>query len=392
MNQLLSAKTPLPCHIICHSTAVHLNQVFTGLTLLDAKKIIRLKQSFAKNKILPQYQATFKNPEQLPEQSLLLLINQKIKVFYETSDGNQVNPDLLSSVDFYFKRSYEPEYLDRTIKSELRQKIFPLGFNYGILTNQLDFFKIKRDFHFRSTYLSKLQSLLSNSICSRTFRPKIKFLHQKPKDSSELKILFMVRAWDPCNIPNPTPYNIAQCLSINETRAECIAKLREKFKEAFLGGFIHTPYAKEKYKNLLLNDNRLTEKSHYLNLLKTSTICIATTGLHGSVGWKMGEYIAHSKAIVSEKFNVVVPGDFSEGQNYLSFANPEEAINQVQYLIERPDIRNMMMKRNFDYYCKFLHPEALMLNSLNTVLNRMGFNNSLRETDNKMPQVPEKCV
>jgi hypothetical protein len=359
---------------------------------LDAKKAIRLKQSLARNKISPEYQVTFKNPEQLPEQSLLLLINKNIKVFYETSDGNQVNPDLLAGVDFYFKRSYEPEYLDRTIKSELRQKILPLGFNYDILTNQLDFFKIKRDFHFRSTFLSKLQSLISNSIITRTFRPKIKFLHQKPTDCQEPRILFMVRAWDPYNVPNPTPYNIAQCLTINETRAECIAKLREKFKEALLSGFIHTPYAQKKYKNLLLDDNRLSEKLNYLNLLKTFSICIATTGLHGSVGWKMGEYIAHSKAIVSEKFTVVVPGDFSEGQNYLSFANPKEAINQVQFLIERPDIRIMMMKRNFDYYCKFLHPEALMLNSLNTVLNRMGFNNSIREIDNKIPQVTDKCV
>lgn len=38
-------------------------------------------------------------------------------------------------------------------------------------------------------------------------------------------------------------------------------------------------------------------------MVKESDICITTTGLHRSIGWKFAEYIAASKAIVTEKLN-----------------------------------------------------------------------------------------
>jgi hypothetical protein len=47
-------------------------------------------------------------------------------------------------------------------------------------------------------------------------------------------------------------------------------------------------------------------------------------GLYESNGWKLGEYVAGSKAIVSEHLHYDAPGNFSPEQNYLEFNSADE--------------------------------------------------------------------
>jgi hypothetical protein len=75
---------------------------------------------------------------------------------------------------------------------------------------------------------------------------------------------------------------------------------------------------------MLLPDNRMSDKKTTSGLLRDYPICVATTGLHGSIEWKMAEYIAVSKAIVSEELNYSVSADFARGKNCLDFTTPEE--------------------------------------------------------------------
>ena len=79
-------------------------------------------------------------------------------------------------------------------------------------------------------------------------------------------------------------------------RAQTIEILRETFGSRFNGGFIHTEYAERHFPRQLVADNRYSEQGAYIDLLRRHPICIATAGLHGSVGWKLGEYVAFSKA------------------------------------------------------------------------------------------------
>lgn len=51
--------------------------------------------------------------------------------------------------------------------------------------------------------------------------------------------------------------------------------------------------------------------------MRRSDICIGSTGLWDSIGWKTGEYVAAARAVVNERFVYEVPGGFREGVNYL---------------------------------------------------------------------------
>jgi hypothetical protein len=95
---------------------------------------------------------------------------------------------------------------------------------------------------------------------------------------------------------------------------------------------------------------------------------VATLGLNNSNGWKLGEYVALSKAIVTEPLRYLVPGNFAKEQNYLEFTAPEELVESAARLFDNKDLRFAMMTNNYTYYQAYLKPDVLILNSLSIVL------------------------
>jgi hypothetical protein len=106
----------------------------------------------------------------------------------------------------------------------------------------------------------------------------------------------------------------------------------------------------------------------YYKLLRAYPICVATTGLHGSSSWKVGEYVAFSRAIVSERLKHLVPGEFAPGTNYLEFADPNRCVEEVEKLFSDSALRNRIMNNNHDYYLKYLKPDAMIRRTLRIAL------------------------
>lgn len=129
-------------------------------------------------------------------------------------------------------------------------------------------------------------------------------------------------------------------------------------------GIESNPVALEKYPHLIIPSEQ-TVRGNYIHAMKQADICIATTGLHKSIGWKMGEYVAASKAIISEPLYYEVPGDFVTGKNYLEFSSVEECLEQVKLLINEPKRIYEMQKENEMYYKKYGNPLKMIENTLN---------------------------
>jgi hypothetical protein len=113
----------------------------------------------------------------------------------------------------------------------------------------------------------------------------------------------------------------------------------------------------------------MTRKSAYLSLLHRASVGIATTGLQGSNGWKLGEYVAAAKAIVTEPLRYSLPGRFEPDRNYLLFRDEHECLKATQTLIRNRTMRHAMMHENLAYYRCHLRPDALVLNTLIQALN-----------------------
>jgi hypothetical protein len=146
--------------------------------------------------------------------------------------------------------------------------------------------------------------------------------------------------------------------------------LQKEFGGRFFGGLAREEYAVEHYKDCLLPDNNISGKRKYLEILKKFPICVTTAGLNDSNGWKLGEYVAFSKAIVTEPLFFQVPGDFAKEKNYLEFTSPDELIEASTRLFEDKTLRFEMMTNNYKYYQSYLRPDSLVLNTLATALSQ----------------------
>lgn len=346
----------------------HMLQLYTGFFELQKKGVITLRfyqKNFAKETI----------------GVATVFVNNKYKIVYDTTDGgiwrkgNEGDDlqDIQKSnlINFYFKRSYSKKMLSSAPED---YHIFPLGFNYNIQpeANMLPFIHSLKD---------KIKYLLKTSRWTRGITGKsffyVKDFEQVPADLKNTKILFITRLWNPEEAKSEESKLHRQ--RINAMRVACIEACREKYREQFTGGLIKDAFSVKHYSQLLLPD-ALTCKKGYLNTIKQHTICIATTGLHNSIGWKMAEYVAASKVIVSEPLHFELPGNYERGKHYLEFANEKELISQIDYLLQNKTAMQQIMQNNHHYYCQYVKPDVLVLNTLNKVAETIHGHAHLQHT------------
>lgn len=281
-------------------------------------------------------------------------------IIYDLMDG-YIGPcmikDLLEKCDFYFKRSFSESQNEQF--GELKSKMFPLGFNYHITYNgnPLNDGFVKR---FIKLFLRR-ESF--DPFTEKRFECKPEY---KDKD---IKILFLTRLWDPKECIHES--YIAERNRINEERIALIRALRSAYGNNVVAGLNDSPLSRELAPDLIVN-GKYTKRKNYLKLMKKSDICIASTGLHGSIGWKTAEYVAASKAIVSEPFNYKVTGEFIPNENYLEFSSVSECLDAVNSLVSSPEKLHRMKLKNHEYYKRYLVPAELVKRSLETVDSLIG--------------------
>lgn len=304
---------------------------------------------------------------------MMVSIEDRIKLVYDTFDGTTLSEEMLGTCDFYFKRSYDPVQHHR---HPLAARIHPLGLNYSVYT--------RGDFSWRRCFWSwlvdnspshraaALVTARNSRLLSRLFLNTngrstcdLEHLEGRPFLSADPIILFMSRTWNPEK--QETQEGKLEREHMNETRANCVRKLRKGFGARFIGGLEPTDYARKHFADCVV-DARLTRKKTYLEAAKRASICISTIGLLQSNPWKLGEYAALAKAIVSEPLAHAVPGDFGPNRNYLEFRNPDECVEQATRLATDSQLRYEMMLQNYAYYHAFLRPDMLIWNTLQTLI------------------------
>lgn len=334
------------CELQCFSSTEHLSQLYTGFGILNKRGLI--KTSIKKDK---SYQ-----PHGI--QGLMVLLNNEIKIFYDLFDGANLYEEFLEKCNYYFKRSFDSDIHEG-------KKILPYGLNYPV-TDKSDF-SLRRFFwdikHFST--LKNTLLILHNQVLLRNKNKVDKFEHY-PHFETNPQILFLVRLWNPDKIINNEEKK-KERLYINSMRTECIRKLKKEFPKNFIGGVYPNDVALNNHKDLLI-DKSVYEKANYLYLMRNSDICLATMGLRKSNGWKLAEYIAGSKAIVSEKLYYQPTGNFKKGTNYIEFNNADECVEKVAELFYDPQKRYKMALANYRYYHEYLRPDILIWNTLQTAL------------------------
>jgi hypothetical protein len=358
----------IACKLLYQSASPHIQQLYTGFQLLHRTGLLRLAQ--ARRTTAIRYGSDAPHLKDASHAHLDAVLDEHIRIHFDTHDAEEVPLRELEDCHVYFKRSYSQAVV-RSLPRELRGKVRPLGLNYRVLPDGMDLHAVRRALSLSGwsaqTLATCKQAVDINNWFG--FQPRMQLMQAPPNPRAEPNVLFLVAAYDPYDDPARSDAKIADRISINETRARCVRLLKDALGPRFTGGFTHSRFAAQQYPDLVVEPGT-TSQLQYFRTLRSYPICVATTGLHGSIGWKLAEYVAFSKAIVSERLVYEVPGGFAPGKNYIEFSSAEQCVSGAIRLVEDAQLRHEIMLNNAAYYRDRLRPDALVRNALQTALGQ----------------------
>jgi hypothetical protein len=360
------ALAAISCRLLYGSTSPHLQQLYTGFHLLQRNGFLRLSQQVRRTPV--RYLNDAPHLRDAGHAHLDALVDGQLRLHFDTHDAQEIALGELEECDFYFKRSYLPAAV-RLLAVQQRRKVLPLGLNYRVLPDVPDVFAIRRSLSMTGLSRAGL-SAFKQALDTRNrfgFQPRLSQMESAPDLEAAPNVLFLVAAYDPYDDPERSQEKIDDRIYVNETRARCIRLLKEALGPRFTGGFGRSPFTLQRYADLVVPPET-TAQEGYLRTLRSFPICIASTGLHGSTGWKLAEYVAFAKSVLSEPLVYDLPGDFGSGRNYLEFTSPEECVDGAVRLIEDATLRRQIMRSNATYYRDYLRPDVLVKNALNAAL------------------------
>lgn len=353
-------------NVASNTLGTHTHQLFSGLKILEQSGIIKLNY-----KSPPKW---FKNRK--TRQSVYLetqLSDQKIKkIFYDLNDSHMLaDSTALDECDYYFKRSYLSGSYDDFLNNK---KISPYGFNYQIHPGSLKdiIFRAGGDFIFHpynpltsygkgqiSEFLRLSRDLLWRSYPKREVL-SVGEMTSEPQSSFEKKsVLFQCRLWDPSHFSASDAEHFDR---LNRSRVAVLKALKKEFGRNFFGGLQYGEYAAKIAPELIVSSP--TNRKKYIELVKSASVVVTTNGISDSIGWKMGEFVALSKAIICEPLKYEVPGNFSNGKHYLEFSNEIDCVDNCLKVLDSQDIALSLSESCSSYYQQYLRPDFLILNTL----------------------------
>lgn len=321
-----------------NSVLPHFTQLLTGLQYLKDRNLIDL-----------QYRL---NIFEFPPYIFKVEVDGR-QLFFDMADNSIIHTEIYDRADYYIKRML--------LKSDFKRKnkLLPFGLNYGVYykDNYLKtlFFKDWKFMKYSLRY-SKTASKILN-IKNGIHTCELSKMHSLP--SRGRNIVFRSRLWDPSRNICGTKKEEREIM--NRERIELQNSLQRIYENKFRGGIETDPYSKNMARDYLLSKEEY-HKKNYLQLLKKSSIGIVNQGLEKSIGWKFGEYISHSLAIITTPINEYqLLGPLKEEEHYFSFKTAEECLKKTDLLFSNDKLRMEMQQANVEYYRQWLHPGQKIL-------------------------------
>ena len=267
----------------------------------------------------------------------------------------------LEDCDIYLKRSYyEPDLT--ALPFNLKSKVLPFGLNYAC--RSLD--SVRRIvatlvpgvlWRFESPFRQTIRDTRKDTDTLWQFlsSPDPRTFECNPQGSTEPAIVFQTRVWSPKEMSENSD-------EINGERLALVRALRRAFGSRFQGGLVPTAYAREHYPDELSTHS--PRHSQYAKWAKQNLIGINTRGLHNSIAFKLAEYLAGSKCIVSCPLRNQLPVPLAEDQHYLSFRTPEECVERCTNLLDDTNLAFHLRTEAWKYYRREVEPAAHMRNCL----------------------------
>lgn len=371
------------CTVIIHTPQElnHSSYIQTGLFELERMGIVKLKVKLDLHKNIGiltagEQGAITKASRPFPKASFYTLVdnstNKKITFAIDLYDhAEHFSEAALKKCDFYFKRNFEHRFV-ALLQQNAKAKIHKLGITFGthseykhddytfflglFLTNfrlnlKRDRFLLKRIFN---TYIAQKKHWQFIN----TARSISRF--ENYEVATENNIMFQTRCF--------LHENDEDVKQIHQQRYHLIKLLRNQFSTKFLGGFVPSEMATEKYNDALTNVPTAPEE--YLDAMKKAKIVIYTRGLANSPAWKMAEYLSQGKVIIAEALTAELPVPLIDGKELLYFENHTDLIEKINMVLEDEALAAKLSKNARAYFEAHVHPVQNTKRILELMLNK----------------------
>lgn len=359
------------CTLYVYPHSEHVSQIYAGFYALREAGSVSVRQAFDPAEVRRRLAGTAIDCKSFNESlhGLLVGIDGAGLVFFDVRDGGGCRREILDEVVIYAKRSFH-----RGVPGPNAHRLLPLGVNYPVYLDRatgLELVKALRQLDNSKRSVRRFCYSLARLVPSlgrALDLPVVGALAAPLERAAPPRAIFLARAWDPAELPELAPRDVRE---LNDTRAACIRLLRRHFGERFFGGLARSAYALARYPDCVVDAGTSTRRRDYLARLRGYSICVATSGLAQSIGWKFAEYLAFGKAIVCEPMKFELPGPIAAGRNFLEFTTPEGCAARVGELLEDREARERMMADNAAYFAEFGAPDAVVARVLYAALKTL---------------------
>ena len=359
----------------------HSSYIQTGLFELERTGVIKVEVRlyFKKNRgmlTVAENGSITKTQRPYPKTSFYTLIDgatgKKISFATDLYDfAEHFSEAALNTCDFYFKRNYEDRFVG-PVQANSIAKINKLGITFGthseykrggnkfflglFFTNHRLNLKCDRILFKRILKTYKAQKVHWEFI--NTSRKISRFENFEPAIGN--RIMFQTRCF--------LHENNEDVKQIHDQRYNLIKLLRQHFSERFLGGFMPSKVANEKYNDALTNVPTAPEE--YLDAMKKAKVVVYTRGLANSPAWKMAEYLSQGKVIIAEPLTAELPEPLIEGKELLYFHNDEELLEKIKLVSEDAVLAKSLSQNARIYFEEHVYPVQNVKRILELMLNR----------------------
>jgi hypothetical protein len=263
---------------------------------------------------------------------------------------------VLDNVDVYFKRSFERKGL-QALDADSRRKCLPIGPYFpcgasGLVPRILRSMGARYLLNLARAAVNNRDLFADDSNMLKQFvtLPRVDEYESSPTEPTQPVVLFQTRVWEQRDASTD---DVAE---LNESRAALVRALRREFGKRFRGGIVPTPFALRYFGDVITAHPH--GRFEYIRMNRPALIGVSTRGLHHSTPFKLGEYLASSKAIVSEPIDHELNDSLHEGTHFLSFRTSEECVAQCANLLSHPARTTEMRQANHRLYVEQVEPGA----------------------------------
>lgn len=272
------------------------------------------------------------------------------KVIIDFGDDYPIRENAYQWCDIYAKINYDPK---RTA-SHFKEKIHSIPPSFGIkIWNSFEALSfsisnlIKLKFQLQLPLLSYFRSYLSQfkQLTLENFTVKNSTPHQEDNF-----VFFVSSLWPHAN-----------CITGTNVYRKSFIESCLKNQVSFEGGFwvtdINHPQFQE-FKELTFT--KRFPLAEYVQKIQKSALVFNTPAVHNCHGWKLGQFLAMNKAIISTPFQNNLPVDLTHGEN-IHFVNNEAELNiAVNKIIHDTDYRKKLEEGATEYYLRYATPKAVI--------------------------------